>query len=201
MHIILDITELFECMLDYIFFEEIFEMKKVLYLMLVLLGGFSFFSCISASTSNLKPNGDYEDKGVFDYLSVKKVDSLSEFGITYDEWNAYFIDTILYKAHSQGDDLTSEEKVIQRACDAINIVGTNQQKQYVALFYQNSECKVTKKGNPGAAFLTGLAGNTSDSYIYEKYWIFDCYALLFDDLNLVSVLRSVFGTINVYTLK
>ena len=138
---------------------------------------------------------------MFDSLSVKKVDSLSEFGITYDEWTEYFKDSILYKVHSQGDDLTSEEKVIQRAYDAINIVGINQQKQYVALFYQKSECKVIKKGNLSTALILSGGQTPKESYIYEKYWIFDSYALLFDDLNLVPVLRNVFGTINVYTLS
>lgn len=175
-------------------------MKKNNLIALLLLICCSFISCISADVSNLKPNGDYEDKGDGDYVSLKKVDSLSEFGITYDEWNEVIGDTLLYKAYCKGINV-SESRINQWACDALNIVGKNLNKTYGAIVKKNCKYDILEISNIGANISYRLGGSDKEAYIYYPIWYFNCYVLYFDDINMVPIIREVFGTANVYTIK
>lgn len=177
----------------------------------IVLLFFCFFliSCVSANVSYLQENGNYLDDGFTHTVSVKKLNVLNEFGITQKEWDSCFEGLPIYRAFSSGNAYASRAEVEQRAYDAIEIVGKNKKTKYVAIMGKNTDVSKsissyttynnsTIYGNNG--YRATVSTPQTNYYDVVKY-CFDCYVIFFDQEEEISLIRNIFGNINVYELE
>ena len=176
---------------------------------IILIFCFLFISCVSADVSYLQENGNYLDDGFTHTVSVKKLNVLNEFGITQKEWDSCFEGIPIYRAFSAGNAYASRAEVEQRAYDAINIVGKNKMSNYVAIIGKNTDVyksvssyttynNSTIYGNNG--YRATVSTPQTNYYDVVKY-CFDCYVIFFNNEEEISLIRNIFGSINVYELE
>lgn len=169
-------------------------MKKFLILLFPVL----FFSCATVKTSKdrLNRNGNYIDKSFTHSITVEKTSPLAEFGITSEEWQSYFNDSLLYKAYGKGNGYMSKADVKNFTCDAVKITTKNRRKKYAAIIgEQNSVNKSFMSQSTSNGFIT-----TQNYTPIEKH-DFSCYAVMFDNEDLIPLLREAFGAIQVITVQ
>ena len=162
-------------------------MKKVLFVLLPFL----FVSCVSISNSKLK-GGNYIDKSFTHTIIVTKMTPLVEFGITTEEWETLFNDSLLYKAYGKGNAFMSKSEVKSFTLDAIRLTARNKQKHFIAIVEGQSGSSTLYLGQ---SYNIGSITTHSLSPV-EKY-DFSCLVIMFDSEDLIPVLREAFGRIQI----
>ena len=159
--------------------------------LLIVLMSFLFVSCVSVSNSKLK-GGNYIDKSFTHTITVEKTTPLVEFGITSEEWEEYFNDSLLYKAYGKGNAFMSKSEVKSFTLDAIRLTARNKQKHFIAIVEGQSGSSALYLGQ---SYNIGSVTTYSLSPV-EKY-DFSCLAIMFDSEDLIPVLREAFGRIQI----
>ena len=162
-------------------------MRKFLIILMSLL----FVSCVSVSNSNLK-GGNYIDKSFTHTITVEKTTPLVEFGITSEEWQEYFNNSLLYKAYGKGNGFMSASEVKSFTCDAIRLTARNKQKHFIAIVEGQSGSSTLYLGQSSK-----IRNITTHNYTPIEKYDFSCYAIMFDNEDLIPVLRENFGRIQV----
>ncbi len=156
-------------------------MKRVLLLLLPFL----LISCASVSVSRDKlRDGNYIDNSLTHSIAVVRTYPLQEFGITPEEWKTYFDNSLLYRASGSGNAFMSKEDVKGFTFDAVRITTKNRHRKY-------------------SAIVEGKNGTTlyADKYSLTEKYDFSCYAIMFDNEDLIPALREMFGRIQVLQVK
>jgi hypothetical protein len=150
-----------------------------------------FVSCVSVSNSKLK-GSNYIDKSFTHTITVEKTTPLVEFGITSEEWQEYFNDSLLYKAYGKGNAFMSKSEVKSFTLDAIRLTARNKQKHFIAIVEGQSGSSTLYMGQ---SYNIGSVTTHSLSPV-EKY-DFSCIAIMFDSEDLIPVLREAFRRIQI----
>ena len=159
--------------------------------LLIVLMSFLFVSCVSISNSKLK-GGNYIDRSFTHTIIVTKTTPLVEFGITPEEWEEYFNDSLLYKAYGKGNGYMSASEVKSFTLDAIRLTARNKQKHFIAIVEGQSGSSTLYLGQ---SYNIGSVTTHSLSPV-EKY-DFSCLAIMFDNEELIPGLREAFGRIQI----
>jgi hypothetical protein len=159
--------------------------------LLIVLMSFLFVSCVSISNSKLK-GGNYIDRSFSHTIIVTKTTPLVEFGITTEEWEKSFNDSLLYKAYGKGNAFMSESEVKNFTLDAIRLTARNKQKHFIAIVEGQSGSNTLYLGQ---SYNIGSVTTHSLSPV-EKY-DFSCLAIMFDNEDLIPGLREAFGRIQI----
>ena len=162
-------------------------MKKFLFVLLPFL----FISCVSVSNSKLK-GGNYIDKSFTHTITVVQTTPLVEFGITTEEWEKSFNDSLLYKAYGKGNGYMSKNEVKSFTLDAIRLTARNKQKHFIAIVEGQSGSSTSFLGQ---SYNIGSVTTHSLSPV-EKY-DFSCIAIMFDNEDSIPGLREAFGRIQI----
>lgn len=152
-------------------------MKRFLFLFLPFL----FLSCASVSVSRDKlRDGNYIDRSFTHTIEVVRVYPMAEFGITPEEWRTYFDNSLIYRASGSGNGFMSKEDVKGFTFDAVRITTKNRHRKY-------------------SAIVEGKNGTTlyADKYSLTEKYNFSCYAIMFDNEDLIPVLRETFGRLQI----
>ncbi len=157
-------------------------MKKCLFLLLSIF----FVSCTSvkASRDKLDYNANYIDKSFTHTITVIRSDSLSEFGITSEEWKNYFDNSIIYKASGAGNGFMSKTDVKKYTYDAIKISIKNRRRKYGAIINEQDDTSYS----------------SYNSSLIENH-DYSCSVVMFDNEDLIPILREAFGKIQVITVQ
>ena len=152
-------------------------MKRFLFLFLPFL----FFSCASVSVSRDKlRDGNYIDNSLTHSIAVVRTYPLQEFGITPEEWKTHFDNSLLYRASGSGNGFMTQSEVKQFTLEAIKLTTKNRHRKYSAIVESKS-------------------GSTISVYNYslsEKY-DYSCNAIMFDNEDLIAILRETFGRLQI----
>lgn len=152
-------------------------MKRFLFLFLPFL----FLSCASVSVSRDKlRDGNYIDNSLTHSIAVVRTYPLQEFGITPEEWKTHFDNSLLYRASGSGNGFMTQSEVKQFTLEAIKLTTKNRHRKY-------------------SAIVEGRSGSTISVYNYslsEKY-DYSCSAIMFDNEDLIPVLRETFGRLQI----
>ena len=152
-------------------------MKKLLFLFIPFL----FISCTSVKVSRDKlRDGNYIDRSFTHSIEVIRVYPMAEFGITPEEWKTYFDNSLIYRASGSGNGFMSQSEVKQFTLEAIKLTTKNRHKKY-------------------SAIVEGHSGSTISAYNYsitEKY-DYSCNAIMFDNEDLIPILRETFGRLQI----
>ena len=151
--------------------------KRFLFLFLPFL----FLSCASVSVSRDKlRDGNYIDNSFTHSIAVVRTYPLQEFGITPEEWKTHFDNSLLYRASGSGNAFMSKEEVKGFTFDAVRITTKNRHRKY-------------------SAIVEGKNGTTlyADKYSLTEKYDFSCYAIMFDNEDLIPVLRETFGRLQI----
>ena len=159
--------------------------------LLIVLMSFLFVSCVSVSNSKLK-GGNYIDKSFTHTIIVTKTTPLVEFGITSEEWKTLFNDSLLYKAYGKGNAFMSKSEVKSFTCDAIRLTARNKQKHFIAIVEGQSGSSTLYLGQS-----YNIGNVTTHSYSPVEKYDFSCIAIMFDNEDLIPVLREAFGRIQI----
>ena len=162
-------------------------MKKLL----IVLISFLFVSCVSVSNSKLK-GGNYIDRSFTHTIIVTKTTPLVEFGITTEEWEKFFNDSLLYKAYGKGNAFMSKSEVKSFTLDAIRLTARNKQKHFIAIVEGQSGSSTLYLGQS-----YNIGNVTTHSYSPLEKYDFSCLAIMFDSEELIPVLREAFGRIQI----
>lgn len=105
---------------------------------------------------------------------------LQEFGITPEEWKTYFDNSLIYRASGSGNGFMTKEDVKGFTFDAVRITTKNRHRKY-------------------SAIVEGKNGTTlyADKYSLTEKYNFSCYAIMFDNEDLIPVLRETFGRLQI----
>jgi hypothetical protein len=105
---------------------------------------------------------------------------LQEFGITPEEWKTHFDNSLLYRASGSGNGFMSKEDVKGFTFDAVRITTKNRHRKY-------------------SAIVEGKNGTTlyADKYSLTEKYNFSCYAIMFDNEDLIPILRETFGRLQI----
>ena len=163
-------------------------MKKIIIILLSVL----FASCVTVSKENLKLNGSYIDESFTHKITVKKSTPLAEFGINQEEWETLFSNSLLYKAHGEGNAFMALDDVKQYTCEAIKLTTRRQRMNYAALIEPTANSKT------GISGFTTFQNNIATShYSQTNKYSFDSYVIMFENEDLLPLLRETFGRIQV----
>ena len=176
---------------------------------LVCLFVFLFSGCMSIKAEKLQSNGNYIDNNFFYTLTVERVNTLSELGVTPDEWKAVFNDGLLYKAHSDGNAYYQLGTLQQGVFDAVMVTAKKQKRKYVAYVAQSSSVDRSTSTymttqNYTATTSDGKSVKISvpkENYVSYNFYAYDTYVIMFNDLKYSAKIRDIFGKTQIFTVQ